>query len=184
MIEIERFDPFNNRLCRNVRNALSESFNDVLEKKDMNAVRRIAGFFLEDPQPACVHTYINHRLAAYDQVLVEVSRCHLDDPLDIAVVIWDHHLFFETHEYLEQYWLTADGDEKKLLQAFIRAAGAYVHLEQGNLVGAERIAGKAIDALERLRDRLVPHADVGQLLDKLKRLDPAPPVLSGHGPIH
>jgi hypothetical protein len=179
MNEIERFDPFNNRLCRNVRNALSESFKDVLEKRDMHAVRRIAGFFLNDPQPACVDTYINRRLAAYEQVLADISRRHLDDPLDIAVAIWDHRLFFETHEYLEQYWMTADGDEKKLLQAIIRAAGAYVHLEQGNLTGATRIAGKAVAALERLRDRLAPHADVGQLLDKLKRLDPDPPMLSG-----
>lgn len=179
MNEIDRFDPFNNRLCRNVRNALSEGFKDVLDKRDMHPVRRITSFFLNNPQPACVNDYINRRLAAYDQVLGDVSRRHFDDPLDIAMVIWDQGLFFETHEYLEQYWLTADGDEKKLLQAIIRAAGAYVHLEQGNLIGATRIAGKAIGPLERFRDRLTPHADVELLLDKLKTLDPIPPVLSG-----
>ncbi len=178
MIEIERFDPFTNRLCRNVRNALSEGFKDALEKMDMLPVRRIAGFFLDDPQPACVSAYIDQRLAAYDQVLTDVSRRHLGDPLDIAVVIWDRRLFFETHEYLEPYWMKADGDEKKLLQAVIRAAGAYVHLEQGNLTGARRIAEKAVGVLEQFRSRLSAHADAGLLLDKLKTLDPVPPVLS------
>jgi hypothetical protein len=178
MIDIDRFDPFNNRLCRNVRNALSEGFKEALEKRDLLPVRRIAGSFLSDPQPECVGAYIERRLAAYGQVLTDVSRRHLDDPLDIAVTIWDQHLFFETHEYLEPYWMTADGDEKKLLQAVIRAAGAYVHLEQGNLTGARRIAEKAVGVLEHFRSRLAPHADAGLLLDKLKALDPVPPVLS------
>ncbi|MBC2711656.1 MAG: DUF309 domain-containing protein [Desulfosarcina sp.] len=179
MIEIDRFDPFNNRLCRNVRNALSEGFKNVLDKRDMVPVRRIAGFFLNDPQPACVNAYIQRRLSAYEQVLTDVSSRRLGDPLDIAVSIWDRQLFFETHEYLEPYWMGAKGDEKLLLQAIIRAAGAYVHLEQGNLTGAKSIAGKAIDVLERYRDRLAPHADPQLLLDKLRKLDPVPPMLSG-----
>ncbi|BBO68696.1 hypothetical protein DSCA_26260 [Desulfosarcina alkanivorans] len=182
MNEIERFDPFTNRLCRNVRNALSEGFKDVLADRDMHPVRRIAGFFLSEPQPPCVTDYINRRLAAYDQVLAIVSRRHLDDPLDIAVAIWDRRLFFETHEYLEPHWLTARGDEKELLQAVIRAAGAYVHLEQGNQTAARRIAEKAVGVLEGFRDRLAPHADAGLLLAKLKALDPVPPALSVRNP--
>jgi hypothetical protein len=179
MIENEHFDPFNNRLCRNVRNALSENFKNVLEQKKMQPVRRVADFFLSDPMPACVKRYIDQRLAAYQQVLENVLNNHLDDPLDIAVVIWDQHLFFETHEYLEQHWMTADGEDKKLLQAIIRAAGAYVHLEQGNLIGAKRIAAKAVAVLERHQDRLSPYIDVRLLVAKLKSLDPTPPTLAG-----
>ena len=179
MIENERFDPFNNRLCRNVRNALSENFKTVLEQKKMQPVRRVAEFFLNDPMPTCVKTYINQRLAAYEQVLEYVRSHQLVDPLDIAFVIWDRHLFFETHEYLEQHWMTADGDDKQLLQAIIRAAGAYVHLEQGNLIGAKRIAAKAVAVLERHQDRLSPYADARLLLGKLKSLDPIPPTLAG-----
>jgi len=179
MIEIERFDPFNNRLCRNVRNALSENFKKVLEQKDMQPVRRIAGFFLDDPLPASVKTYIGQRLAAYEQVLADVRNRELEDPLDIAVAIWDRRLFFETHEYLEPHWMTADGDDKKLLQAIIRAAGAYVHLEQGNINGAKRIAAKAVAVLEVNQDRLSPFADPRLLLEKLRSLDPRPPTLAG-----
>lgn len=179
MMEMERFDPFNNRLCRNVRNALSESFNKVLEQKKMEPVHRVAGFFLNDPLPVCVKAYIDRRLAAYEKVLADVCSRGLDDPLAVAVAIWDRQIFFETHEYLEQYWMGAGGDEKRLFQAMIRAAGAYVHLEQGNLAAARRIAGKAIDGLERHRNRLAPYADPELLLDRLRKLDPVAPVLSG-----
>ena len=179
MIENERFDPFNNRLCRNVRNALSENFKNVLEQKKIQPVRRVAEFFLNDPMPSCVKTYISQRLTAYEQVLESVRSHQLDDPLDIAIAIWDQRLFFEAHEYLEPYWMKADGDQKKLLQAIIRAAGAYVHLEQGNLIGAKRIAAKAVAVLERHQDRLAPYADIRLLLAKLKSLDPVPPTLAG-----
>ncbi len=179
MIDCQRFDPFNNRLCRNVRNALSENFKTVLEQKTMQPVRRVAGFFLNDPLPLCVRRYIDQRLAAFEQVLANVRDHQLDHPLDIAVAIWDQRLFFETHEYLEPHWMTADGDEKKLLQAIIRAAGAYVHLEQGNFTGAERIAAKAVAVLEVHQDRLAPYADPRLLLAKLRSLDPTPPMLAG-----
>jgi hypothetical protein len=77
MKETDRFDPFNNRLCRNVRNALSEGFKEVLDQRDMHPVQRIAGFFLDDTQPPGVDAYINHRLAAYDRVLADVKRRQL-----------------------------------------------------------------------------------------------------------
>lgn len=179
MKTIDRFDPFNNRLCRNVRNALSEGFKDSLGKKDLQPVRRMAGFFNKEPLPTFVTTYIDRRLAAYQAVLSDLSSRALEDPLDIAVSIWDHRLFFETHEYLEPHWMTAKGDEKRLYQAMIRAAGTYVHLEQGNLTAAKRIAGKAIDGLTHTKDRLAFHADPQLLLDKLRKLDPVPPMLSG-----
>ncbi len=179
MIDMQRFDPFNNRLCRNVRNALSEGFKDALDKQDMQPVRRIAGFFLDDGPPAVINAYIDSRLAAYEQVLAGAREHRFEDPLDLAVLIWDQGLFFETHEYLEQHWMTADGEYKKLLQAIIRAAGAYVHLEQGNLTGARRIADKALAVLERQQHQLAPHADPQRLLDKLRKLDPVPPVLAG-----
>jgi hypothetical protein len=179
MVDIERFDPFNNRLCRNVRNALSESFKAVLKEKQMAPAQRTAGFFLGGPLPDCVNNYIDSRLAAYESVLTDVCSQHLEEPLAVAVVIWDRRLFFETHEYLEQHWITATGEDKQVFQAVIRAAGAYVHLEQGNLTGARRIAAKATAVLEQHQDRLAPYASPQVLLAKLRALDPVPPRLAG-----
>lgn len=178
---IERFDPFNNRLCRDVRNALSESFKRVLDQKEMQPAGRIAGFFRNDSSPACIKDYIDRRLAAYARVLAHVLSHRLEHPLDIAVAIWDRQLFFETHEYLEPHWIAAAGDKKRLLQALIQAAGTYVHLEQGNLAGARSISAKAIDGLQRCSDQLAPYADPRLLVRKLSRLDPDPPLLGGTG---
>jgi uncharacterized protein len=181
MVAIDRFDPFNDRLCRKVRNALAEGFKYALKKGDMRPLRAMADTFLRDLPPACIETYIRRRLAAYEKVLAEVSVRLLKHPLDIAVVIWDRQLFFETHEYLEPYWMDAADDEKRLFQSMIRAAGTYVHLEQGNRKGAERIAGKAIAGLARTGERLAPFADPQLLIKKLSELDPIPPKLAGTG---
>ena len=178
MTAIDRFDPFNNRLCRNVRNALSEGFKDTLEQKRVQPVRRIAGLFTDEGLPPIVSEYVDKRLAAYEQVLADIQKCQAEDPLHVAMLIWNRRLYFETHEYLEPPWMAATGDEKRLLQAFIRAAGAYVHLEQGNLIGARRIADKALAVLENHPDRLAAHIDPERLLDKLRRLDPVPPTFT------
>ena len=178
MSAIDRFDPFNNRLCRNVRNALSEGFKDALEQDKMQPVLRIAGYFLDQELPPVVRAYIDARLAAYEEVLEDCRKASTNDPLDVAVLVWNRRLFFETHEYLEQFWMMATGDEKKLLQAFIRAAGTYVHLEQGNLTGAKRIAAKAIAVIDSQQHRLAPHADPQLLLNKLRALDPVPPIFT------
>ena len=178
MTAIDRFDPFNNRLCRNVRNALSEGFKETLEQKRMQPVRRIAEYGIDEGLPPVVREYVDRRLTAYKQVLADIQECRAEDPLHVAMLIWNRRLFFETHEYLEPSWMAAAGDEKRLLQAFIRAAGAYVHLEQGNLTGARRIADKALAVLESHQDRLAAHVDPELLLDKLRRLDPVPPTFT------
>lgn len=178
MSEIDHFDPFNNRLCRNVRNALSEGFKDALERMALEPVQRTAGFLLDGDLPAVVRDYIDKRMTAYEGVLTELQDCPADDPLDIAPRIFNRRLFFETHEYLEPFWMAAEGDEKRMLQALIRAAGAYVHLEQGNRSAARRIAAKALQGIEQHRQRLTPHFDPQLLLDKLRSLDPDPPRLA------
>jgi len=178
MSDIDHFDPFNNRLCRNVRNALSEGFKKALDGGTLKPVQRTVRFFLEGDLPAVVLAYIEKRLTAYEGVLADIRDCRADDPLDIALLIWNRGLFFETHEYLETYWMAAKGDEKRLLQALIRAAGAYVHLEQGNRKSARRIAAKALQGIEQHRQRLTPHFDPQLLLDRLQSLDPDPPRFS------
>ncbi len=179
MSDLERFDPFNNRLCRDVRNALSEAFIDALQQSALQPVQRTAGTFAADALPGPVKGYVDHRLAAYSRVMAAFRRQPPKDPLATAFRIWDEGLFFETHEYLEQFWMDADGERKQLFQAIIRAAGAYVHLEQGNRKGAARIAAKAVEGLESRQEQLSRHIDVQLLLEKLRNLDPQPPILSG-----
>lgn len=175
MMESEHFDPFNDRLCRNVRNALSESLPEVIRQKDIAPARRIAGIFLADSPPGRASVYIHRRLAAYQAVLDTLAAGPCETPIGVAFAIWRKGLFFETHEYLESFWMAARGSQKALLQALIRAAGADVHREQGNRKAARRIAGKAIPELEKQRDRLARYTDPDHLIDKLQRLAPDPP---------
>jgi hypothetical protein len=179
MNPIDCFDPFNNRLCRNVRNALSEAFKSALLERDLHPVDHVARILLNEKLPACVSDYIHQRLASYQVVLTELEAKGITDPLKVVLVIWDRRLFFETHEFLEPYWMAAEGGEKRLLQALIRAAGTYVHLEQGNFNAAGRMAGKAIAGLSQSQERLAEHIDPQRLIDTLKTLDHVPPALSG-----
>ncbi len=181
MNRTDRFDPFNSRLCRNVRNALSEGFRKALAQGRILPVQRIAETLAEDRLPGCVTTYLDNRMNLYRQTLADVRARRLDQPLAVALTIWDRGLFFEMHEYLEPYWMAATGDEKNFLQALIRAAGAYVHLEQGKFPAAKRLAGKAVTVLDSHPDRLAPFTSPEILSSALRSLDPAPPKLSGAG---
>ena len=179
MNRADRFDPFNSRLCRNVRNALSEGFRKALAQRRILPVQRVAETLSEDRLPAYVIAYLNHRMALYRQTLADLCARQLNQPLAVALAIWDRGLFFEMHEYLEPYWMAATGDEKKFLQALIRAAGVYVHLGRGNLSAARRLAGKAVAVLDSCPDRLAPFTSPQILSSALRSLDPSPPRLTG-----
>ncbi len=178
MNAIDRFDPFNDRFCRDVRNALAENFKTAIEKNDLQPVKRVAQAFLNDSPPPYVSDYIHRRLIAYEAVLAELVANTVADPLDTALVIWGQRLFFETHEYIEPYWMVAVGQKKLLFQALIRAAGTYVHLEQGNRSAARRMASKAVAGLIHLKDQLAVYTDPQALIDKLQALDPIPPCFT------
>jgi hypothetical protein len=182
MNRADRFDPFNSRLCRNVRNALSESFRKALAQRQILPVQRVAEALSEERLPESVIAYLDHRMDLYRQTLADVRTRQLDPPLAIALAIWDRGLFFEMHEYLEPYWMAARGDEKRFLQALIRAAGAYVHLERGKVDAARRLAGKAASVLEICPERLAPFTSPRILTRALRSLDPVPPTLSGAVP--
>ena len=172
-----RFDPFNNRLCRDVRNTLGETFKSSIKKRDSYPVARVAGKILGETLPPWVSDYVNRRLSSYTAVLATLAAKNITDPIDVSLAIWAQGLFFEAHEFLEPYWMAADGKEKLLLQALIRAAGSFVHLEQGNLGAAKRIAGKAIVGLCQVKDLLARHTDPERLIDSLKNLDGKVPTL-------
>lgn len=121
--------------------------------------------------------YIQDRLGRYEKVLKSVQDQRFDDVCNIALHLWDEELFYEVHEYLEFHWKKAGGNEKKLLQAMIRAAGTYIHLGHGNLKGAGKMAHKAIETLTANRGMIPESLDLDLLLVKLRNLDPIPPKL-------
>ncbi len=170
------FDPFRDRLSRDIRNELSESLLDCLQDHQLTAAQKIAeGYLAKDPGPVYVD-YINDRLDRYTRFLAHVA----EGPADVVwqgFVLWDLGLFFEVHEIIEHAWLRSSGPEKLFLQALIRAAGVYIKSEYGFYEIAEKIASKALPVLENNTDRLAVYTDPERLLVALRSATRTPPLL-------
>ena len=130
-----------------------------------------------DLQP--VHKkYLEDRLKRYAAALQCIRTNAITDPFSQALVLWDLELFFEVHELLEQEWLKSKATSKLILQAMIRAAGMYIHLNSNNVKGATSMAAKAVAILEKNREKVPAILDLDLLLNSLRKIDPVPPKLS------
>ena len=166
----------NDRLGRDIRNSLARVFVDDLAAGNLAASKACAAAWLSK-SPSSYHQYIHHRLQAYEEALKLIQTRHLQDAFYRALVLWDHQLFFEVHEILEVAWQVTAGTEKLILQAMIRAAGVYIHLANGNRIGAEKMAARSLAVLTELRAEIPPFAGLDLLLNKLADLDPTPPKI-------
>ncbi len=171
-----RFEPFQDRLSRDIRNELSAALPLALAHTDLTPVQAVATRYLQQDLATPYVTYIEARLAAYATALALIAHAGLRDPLTRALVFWDLGLFFEVHEILEQAWHRAQDAEKKILQAMIRAAGFYIKGEYGYFEAGAKMAGRAVAALEKNRQACTGF-DLDRLLESLRNLDPIPPKL-------
>lgn len=170
------FQPFTDRLSRDIRNDLSSSLVTVLEQNSISPAVTVGNSYLHtNPHPVYC-AYIENRLKRYSHAL-EVIRCGDAEPLYQALVLWDEELFFEVHEILEHAWMGAEGEEKLFLQAMIRAAGVYIKLEAGYPIPAAKIAAKAIPVLQKNSERLAKYTNPAKLIDALQNLELGSPKL-------
>ncbi len=168
------FAPFENRLCRDIRNDLAKNFLTAIQERCMAPVDRTI-LTLKQQELAPWHlSYIDNRLARYQIIFAHVELI----PADIfttAVLLWDQALFFECHEWLEPFWIQAEGREKKLIQALIRSAGTYALLEAGRNSGAKKTAEKAL-AFLTANTAIIPNIFTSaRLIAALGSLDSPPP---------
>ncbi len=170
------FQPFTDRLSRDIRNNLSESLVSVLKEKTIEPSRIIAKKYLSDNLAPCYNQYIENRIRGYSSCLAKIVGGK-SDPLWQSLVLWDEQLFFEVHEILEHVWLHSEGEEKLLLQAMIRAAGVYIKIDAGYGESAGKIASKAIPILEKNHQRLAQYTDPNRLVEALHHLTTPPPQL-------
>jgi hypothetical protein len=170
------FDPFNHRLSRDLRNDLAKALLAALAAGKTGPVLATAARYRNRPGlgPELV-SYLDERLACYLAVLAEVRRGEETEPDRLALALWNHELFFEFHELLEQRWLRAAGVEKAVLQALIRAAGTYIHRRYGHAAGAAKMAARARQIIEIHRRHLPPGFAAGPLLAALAEPDAPPP---------
>ena len=98
------FAPFENRLCRDIRNDLAKSFLTAIQERCMDPLDNTL-LALKQKELAPWHVdYIDNRLPRYQTILAHLESI----PADIfttAVLLWDQALFFECHEWLEPFWI-------------------------------------------------------------------------------
>ncbi|MDD2467444.1 MAG: DUF309 domain-containing protein [Desulfobulbus sp.] len=172
------FDPFSDRLSRNIRNQLSESIMHCLRIMSLDPAREVAKRFLAlQPGPE-QEDYIENRLVLYERFLDRIAA----GPQDVlwqGLVLWDLGLHFEVHEILEHAWHRSQGKEKLLLQAMIRAAGVYIKGDYGYFEAAAKLAAKALPVLVEQSQRLVAYIDPERLYAAMREPgSPAPTLLS------
>jgi len=172
-----KFDPFNDRLSRDIRNSLSEAFIDALARMEPSAYRAEADIW-RTKNPSEIHLeYIQYRLQSYDQVFNQIKANQLVDPLLQCLVIWNNGLFFEFHDHLEGIWKLAGGDERQALKGLIKAAGVYIHSEVGHQRAVKSLSAKAYRLIRQYSRSLTFIKNLDALAQKLKDLDPVAPRL-------
>ena len=175
------FDPFNNRLARDIRNTLSEAFVEALMALDKSEYQNIAQKWLAGNLDDVYAGYILDRLKRYAQVFEKININGINDAKIRMLVIWNHGLFFEVHDHLERLWQQTSGDERQALKGLIQAAGVYIHLKFNHRQAAERLAIKSSDRIQKYADCLSFIDDLNLLIDKLQNLDIVPPLLKNLG---
>ena len=73
-MNLKKFDPFNNRLARDIRNGLSKSFLGALVERDMSPYKRRAAEYLKQDLELVYQMYVETRLGKYDEVFVAIEQ--------------------------------------------------------------------------------------------------------------
>lgn len=174
----DRFDPFNDRLSRDIRNSLSEAFVDALRNGDDRPLKRCFQRWHQREMPPALQNYIRERSRRYRSVLDALDAEKVRDDGTVVATIWNRGLFFEVHEFLEGIWDSETGPEREALKGLIQAAGAYVHREHRNLRPARRLAARAMGRLTGQSHRLARIGNLAALRESLENIEQPPPQLS------
>lgn len=177
----KRFDPFSDRPARLLRNRMAGSLVAALKAHDPEPFRRSGRTLLARTTEPVHRAYLKDRRLRYEDAFDVIERKGATDTFSQALILWNHGLYYEVHELLELLWRQSTGRRRQALQAMIRAAGAYVHLEAGNRPAAQSMAAKAATGLGTNHDALPPFAGRDRLLAALADLDLAPPRLGLDG---
>ncbi len=145
-----RFNPFEDRTDRDVRNLLGNAFISAVHKGDPAPVAQAVSKLRQKTLPGPVQRYIKARYERYAGVLAKISSDSIlgGDVYAVAGLLWDEALYFECHEWLEQNYRDVQGQEKKILQAMIRTAGTFELLAYNRKKAAVSVAAKALSVLE------------------------------------
>ena len=159
------FDPYSDRLARDIRNSLSSAMVGELSGNDGGVLSAEADGWLAGTPAPVYRTYIEERLALYRRVIDRIRADNVTDPRRQAIYLWNRGLFFELHELLETLWPRTRDPEYSALKGWIQAAGVYVHFQRGKHEAARSLGRKAVTYLRKGREALGYIANLDQIID-------------------
>ena len=159
------FDPYNDRLARDIRNSLSSALVEELSGSDDGVLSTAANNWLDMSLAPGHKTYIESRMALYRRAIDDIRADQVSDPRFQAIYLWNLGLFFEMHELLETVWLKAREPERSALKGWIQAAGVYEHFLRGKKDAARGLGRRAEMHLRKGRDFLGFISNLDQLIE-------------------
>jgi uncharacterized protein len=84
----------------------------------------------------------------YIQEDVRSMEAEFDGRLIKGIEQFNHGLFFECHETLEEIWIEEHGKDRDFYQGIIQIAAGYLKWEQGVLIGAIKLWRSGLKKLE------------------------------------
>lgn len=169
-----QFDPFGDRLARDIRNGLSTALVEVLTRKNSAALTAEINAWLGRIQTDPYLAYINQQQQVYQDLLAQVDEGNIKAPREQAIMLWNAGLYFELHELLETIWHGAREPDRTGLKGLIQAAGAYVHSRRGKTDAAGKLALKACTHLRMGAPALSFVANLDELITALGDSPPTP----------
>ncbi len=170
------FDPFQDRVARNIRNALSEAFIEGWLGQGPDYESRAAKLYKCHAHPV-YRNYIDRRLAGYRAAIEDRRKIDSRDLMDDMIVLWNRELFFEVHELLESHWHATRGTARELLKTLIQAAGVYIHRDAGRVETAASMGRRVSVRLAELAPQMPAIRNLESLCKALAEPGGQPPRL-------
>ena len=70
------------------------------------------------------------------------------DPLLLALNLYNNQKWYEAHDAFEDIWNTVDGDERQVIQGILQVSVSQFHLSKGNLNGATILLGEGLGRIK------------------------------------
>lgn len=172
------FNPFEDRLSRDTRNALGHGFIQSIRSNSMDPFLETKAAWTAAPATPEIQSYIKKRRTHLTTILNQLAESQdFEGQHSIPVILWNLQLFFEFHEWMEEIWTSQTKAQKKASQALIIAAVVYEHLTYHRTESAKRLAKKAVNLFEAYGGSVPDWADPPIFCRHLTNLNLAPPVL-------
>jgi len=175
------FDPFADRLSRDIRNTLCHTMVHDLQRGQRSEFMKQCRCWLQQDLPDAHRAYIEDSRRTFERLF---EPCPLKDnanPLGLAVRLWNEGMFFEVHEVVEHLWHPATGPRKQALKGFVQAAGCYVHHRASHGKAANGLALKAAVNLRSAAMFFGEIANLEELIGSLENRSAEAPRLAFSG---